>query len=108
MRSDTESQAHGVPPRAGARWATRYSGDGVHLFERRTGTNILLDEVSVPRPLWSQAPRQVSIALLNACDLGGRAETDRAAESERSHTITKGTNENTSGKKIRFFKPKGS
>lgn len=36
------------------------------------------------------------------------AETDRAAESERSHTITKGTNENTSGKKIRFFKPKGS
>ena len=34
------------------------------------------------------------------------AESDRAAESERVHQIKKGTNENTAGKKIRFFKPK--
>lgn len=33
------------------------------------GLNILLDEVPVPRTLWSQAPRQVSIALTNRCDL---------------------------------------
>ena len=34
------------------------------------------------------------------------AESDRAAESERVHQIKKGTNENSSGKNIRFFKPK--
>ena len=34
------------------------------------------------------------------------AENDRAAESERVHQIKKGTNENSSGKNIRFFKPK--
>lgn len=34
------------------------------------------------------------------------AENDRAAESERVHQMKKGTNENTSGKIIRFFKPK--
>lgn len=34
------------------------------------------------------------------------AENDRAAESERVHQIKKGTNENTDGKNIRFFKPK--
>lgn len=69
MHSHSNSDPDRVPRLADVRWATRYSRDGVHLFERRTGTNVLLDEVSVPRPLWSQAPRQVSIALLNACDL---------------------------------------
>ncbi len=34
------------------------------------------------------------------------AESERAAESERVHQIKKGTNENTAGKVIRFFKPK--
>jgi hypothetical protein len=34
------------------------------------------------------------------------AETSRAAESERKHTMLKGSNENTSGKKNRFFRPK--
>jgi hypothetical protein len=34
------------------------------------------------------------------------AESERAAESERNHTMLKGTNENTAGKKIRFFRPK--
>jgi pyruvate-formate lyase-activating enzyme len=42
---------------------------GVHFFDRRTGLNILADEVQVPRRLWATAPRQVSIALTNACDL---------------------------------------
>ena len=35
------------------------------------------------------------------------AEEERAAESSREHVMKKGTNENTSGKKIRFFEPKG-
>jgi len=50
-------------------WATRYSGDGVHLFNRWTGTNLLLEEIRVPRARWSSVPRHVSVALLNACDL---------------------------------------
>jgi MoaA/NifB/PqqE/SkfB family radical SAM enzyme len=33
------------------------------------GLNVLLDEVQVPPNLWARAPRQVSIALTNACDL---------------------------------------
>jgi len=47
----------------------RNGPDGIHLFDRRTGTNILLDEVTVPSTAWSAAPRQVSVALTNACDL---------------------------------------
>lgn len=42
---------------------------GIHVFNRMTGLNILLDEVQVPTALWAGAPRQVSIALTNACDL---------------------------------------
>jgi MoaA/NifB/PqqE/SkfB family radical SAM enzyme len=48
---------------------TRAGPDGVHLFSRTTGTNVLLNEISVPAAQWSLAPRQVSIALTNACDL---------------------------------------
>ena len=47
----------------------RYSADGMHLFDRITGTNILLDEITVSDDKYSLAPRQVSIALTNACDL---------------------------------------
>ena len=47
----------------------RYDGNGVHLFERRTGLNILVDEIAVPAEKQDQAPRFVSIALTNACDL---------------------------------------
>src|SRR5665213_1796872 len=47
----------------------RYGPAGVHLFDRASGVNLLLDELPVPPELWSLAPRQVSIALTNACDL---------------------------------------
>lgn len=47
----------------------RYSPDGVHFFDRATGLNILLDEIIPPKELWSKAPRQVSVALTNTCDL---------------------------------------
>ncbi|MEY2244859.1 radical SAM protein [Streptomyces sp. BF23-18] len=53
----------------GLRVKRRDGPDGVHLFDRRTGLNVLLDEVDVPRAQWARAPRQVSIALTNACDL---------------------------------------
>ncbi len=42
---------------------------GIHIFDRASGTNLLLDEATVPPRLWSRAPRNVSIALTNACDL---------------------------------------
>lgn len=47
----------------------RLGPDGVHLFDRNSGTNILLDEVIPPRNHWTKSPRQVSIALTNSCDL---------------------------------------
>lgn len=39
------------------------------MFSRATGFNVLLDEVSVSPALWAGAPRYVSIALTNACEL---------------------------------------
>jgi len=42
---------------------------GLHFFNRTTGINILLDEITRPTSTWSVAPRQVSVALTNACDL---------------------------------------
>lgn len=50
-------------------WKKRFGPSGIHLFERNSGLNILLDEVAVQRAHWSRAPRQVSIALTNTCDL---------------------------------------
>ena len=47
----------------------RVGPDGLHLFDRRTGLNVLIDEVDVPQAQWARAPRQVSVALTNACDL---------------------------------------
>jgi pyruvate-formate lyase-activating enzyme len=48
---------------------TRRGPDGVHIFDRVTGLNLLVEEVTVPDSQWDRAPRQVSIALTNACDL---------------------------------------
>lgn len=42
---------------------------GVHFFNRANGANILLDEIKPPANIWSAAPRHVSVALTNACDL---------------------------------------
>lgn len=47
----------------------RLGSDGVHYFNRRTGINILLDEIPIANESCSKAPRQVSIALTNTCDL---------------------------------------
>lgn len=53
----------------GRQWKQRCSAAGVHLFDRITGLNILLDEVAVPASRHALTPRQVSIALTNRCDL---------------------------------------
>lgn len=47
----------------------RVGPSGVHLFDRETGLNVLLDEAQAPPESWAKAPRQVSVALTNACDL---------------------------------------
>lgn len=47
----------------------RLSRSGAHWFDRTSGLNILLDDVDVPPERWSCAPRYVSIALTNACEL---------------------------------------
>lgn len=47
----------------------RIGPDGIHFFDRCTGLNILIDEVLPLENEWSQAPRQISIALTNVCDL---------------------------------------
>ena len=47
----------------------RIGPSGVHIFDRSTGLNILVDEVKTNESAWSLAPRHVSIALTNACEL---------------------------------------
>ncbi len=50
-------------------WKVRHGPAGLHLFSRTTGLNLLIEEIEVPPELYSRAPRQVSIALTNQCDL---------------------------------------
>jgi MoaA/NifB/PqqE/SkfB family radical SAM enzyme len=50
-------------------YKSRFGPDGIHFFDRKTGVNALIDEVEIPANLWSKAPRQISIALTNTCDL---------------------------------------
>lgn len=47
----------------------RRSRYGAHYFDRMSGLNVLLDEVTFPPEQWHRAPRYVSIALTNACEL---------------------------------------
>ena len=47
----------------------RSGPSGLHIFDRTTGLNVLLDEVKVPEAFWSRAPRHISVALTNACEL---------------------------------------
>lgn len=51
------------------RLKVRYGSAGVHVLDRNSGLNVLIDEIAVPSSLYSRAPRHVSIALTNKCDL---------------------------------------
>lgn len=59
--------ANTISPRKGAK--VRRDRCGLHLFDRRSGLNVLLDDIDVPRDQWARAPRHLAIALTNACDL---------------------------------------
>ncbi len=52
-----------------SRLKVRAGPAGLHFFNRTTGMNILVDEITLPTNVWSAAPRHVSVALTNACDL---------------------------------------
>ena len=52
-----------------SRLKVRAGPAGLHFFNRITVMNILVDEFTPPTSTWSAAPRQVSVALTNACDL---------------------------------------
>jgi MoaA/NifB/PqqE/SkfB family radical SAM enzyme len=54
---------------ARSRLKVRAGPCGVHIFDRTTGLNVLVDEAKVPTAMWASAPRQVSVALTNTCDL---------------------------------------
>jgi MoaA/NifB/PqqE/SkfB family radical SAM enzyme len=47
----------------------RLGPSGLHIFNGVSGLNILVDEFLPPEAAWAAAPRQVSIALTNSCDL---------------------------------------
>lgn len=47
----------------------RKSQNGFHIFDRCSGLNVLLDEFRLDESAWAKSPRQISIALTNACDL---------------------------------------
>ena len=64
-----EVKASRMNPLTRPRFRVRPSCCGIHVFNRATGLNILLDDAQVPPALWARAPRQVSIALTNICDL---------------------------------------
>ncbi len=48
---------------------SRIGPNGMHLFDRVSGLNVLLDELHPAAAVWSKSPRQVSVALTNVCDL---------------------------------------
>lgn len=49
--------------------SVRFCEAGIHLFDRVTGLNVLIDEVDVADSQLSLAPRYLSVALTNACEL---------------------------------------
>lgn len=47
----------------------RNENSGLHLFDRKSGLHILMDEYTFPKELISIAPRTLSIALTDLCNL---------------------------------------
>jgi hypothetical protein len=66
---DAQPMQSGFGQFAGSTAKVRRSRHGAHYFERTTGLNVLIDEVEFAPEQWHRAPRYVSIALTNACEL---------------------------------------
>lgn len=79
-----------LPVDGRSQWKARFSAAGAHLFHRNTGLNILLDEVKIPASVYSRAPRQVSIALTNRCDLAcAHCYAPKSRDELRFNAVTK-------------------
>lgn len=48
---------------------TRIENSGLHIFDRQNGLHVLMDEYEFPNELISIAPRTLSIALTNMCNI---------------------------------------
>lgn len=71
-------------------WRFRGGPAGLHVFNRNTGLNVLLDEIAVPPELHSRAPRQISIALTNRCDLAcAHCYAPKSRDELRFDTVTR-------------------
>ena len=68
MRQNLQVMYH-PDTRTNSKYKIRTGPAGYYFFNRATGANILVDEVIPDPECWSAAPRQVSIALTNVCDL---------------------------------------
>jgi sulfatase maturation enzyme AslB (radical SAM superfamily) len=64
LKSNMSTRFHAHP-----HTRVRLGPSGIHIFERVSGANLLIEEIVPHRSTWAAAPRQVSIALTNACDL---------------------------------------
>jgi len=49
-----------------SKFKIRKSPSGLVFFDRKTGTHVLIDEISIPKEYWNKSPRTISIALTNA------------------------------------------
>jgi MoaA/NifB/PqqE/SkfB family radical SAM enzyme len=71
-------------------WRFRGGPAGLHAFNRNTGLNVLLDEIAVPAEFHSRAPRQISIALTNRCDLAcAHCYAPKSRDELRFNTVTR-------------------
>jgi hypothetical protein len=66
---DAQEMSIGLAPARVDAMRLRRSRHGAHYFDRASGLNVLLDEIAFPSDRWHRAPRYVSIALTNACEL---------------------------------------
>lgn len=71
LKSNTSSRFRSTP---GTKM--RLGPDGIHIFARGSGANLLVGEIVLPKSMWAAAPRQVSIALTNT-----------SQEAERLHGV---------------------
>jgi len=71
-------------------WKLRGGPAGLHVFNRTTGLHVLIDEIPIPAALHSRAPRQVSIALTNRCDLAcGHCYAPKSRDELRFDIVTR-------------------
>ena len=60
---------------------------GVHLFDRASGINVLLDDVDVPADQLSQAPRYLSVALTNCASFTALTATRPSVRQRSTSTV---------------------